>query len=98
MVLEFINDAHHISILNNTITGSTDDSYISSDNAVIYCENSECNDIIFQDNEILNGSTGIHFAGVGSGSNSSSGLEIIGNTIQNFMYIGIKLQYQEIHK
>jgi len=94
-VLEFINNAHHISILNNTITGSADDSYISTDNAVIYSENSQCNDILIQDNEILNGSSGIYFSGVGSGSNLSSGLEITGNTIQNFMYTGIKLQYQE---
>ncbi|MBC8485601.1 MAG: hypothetical protein H8D45_06130 [Bacteroidetes bacterium] len=94
-VLEFTNDAHHISILNNTITGTSDDSYISSDNVVIYCENSHCNDIQINDNEIVNGSWGIYLHGVGSGADLSTGLEISGNTIQNFMYTGISLKYHQ---
>ncbi|MCD4790218.1 MAG: hypothetical protein K8R37_09485 [Bacteroidales bacterium] len=94
-VISFSNNSHHISLLNNRISGTSDDSYISENNVVIYCENSDCNDILIKDNEILNGSWGIYFHGVGSGTDLSTGLEISGNLIHDFMYSGISLKYHQ---
>ncbi len=94
-VISFINDAHHISILNNKISGTADFSFNSTDNCVIYYDNSPCHDLVINDNEILNGSYGIYFHGVGEGVNLSTGVWIENNVIKNFNHMGITLKYQQ---
>ncbi|MCB2221048.1 MAG: hypothetical protein KQI35_11680 [Bacteroidetes bacterium] len=94
-VITFVNGAHHISILNNTITGTKDFSFNSVDNSVIYYDNTPCHNIDILGNEILNGSYGIFLHGVGEGVDLSTGIQINNNRIADFNNMGITIKFME---
>ncbi|PCJ65620.1 MAG: hypothetical protein COA58_09450 [Bacteroidetes bacterium] len=92
--VEFSQDNSHVSLTNNRIIGKASPSTTSTNIATVYFNTGGVNDhLIFDNNEIFNGSYGIY----GNANSSNRGLlnEFTNNTIDSFYYRGLYSYYQD---
>ncbi|MBN3034973.1 MAG: right-handed parallel beta-helix repeat-containing protein, partial [Bacteroidales bacterium] len=92
-VIEFTGNCHDIRFINCLITGFPDESHISEDNAVIYCNNSASDHLHFLNNTIRYGYMGICLEGMNLATGPLTNIEIRENTIEGFIFSGIGIKY-----
>ena len=102
-IFNLSNNSHDISIISNTLVGSTSTS--TSDNfTLVYANNTTFNNLHIQDNDFSQGAYAIYISGINN--NRSTGVEITGNKFLSHNYMsarfnnvdGLKLNSNESSK
>jgi hypothetical protein len=92
-VIHLGNGCSQLSFINNFFEGFTDDAHYGLENAVIYASYFSGSDLLFENNRICNGMTGINIQGANLNTGPVNNLLIRNNEITGYRYIGIDLRF-----
>ena len=92
-VIQLGNGCSQLSFINNDIEGFTDDAHYGNENAVIYASYFSGSGLLFENNRIRNGMTGVNIEGANLNTGPVNNLQIRNNEITGYHYIGIDIRF-----
>jgi len=92
-VIHLSGESNQLSFINNDIEGFTDDAHYGMENGVIYASYFTGSNLLFENNRIRNGTTGIDIQGANLITGPVGNLLIRNNEITGYRKIGVDLRF-----